>query len=625
MDSYLLQSNANALCINRYGTTLASLHSDEDFEDAREFSYNPAKDLWIGLSDRNQEGVYYWEDGTSFDYATYFGSYPWDNADNGGGLGNEDCVIISDRLNHLLNDVTCSDNWRSICNAQSELCDQRFWNVAQNDNGVVTWSGINPSLANCSLEIDGGNVMMVMHGKQWENSGDDILRVHYMFQISSNGDGDTGILLNYVDLCEYYYAGIRMDSGTYTLFIARIKDDMYKEGSNTVITLSTNTYYRLEINVTWTISVASFDICINGQNCISYDDVDPIYNNTPTYSGYIGVKNNGLNMDAKSLFVSGTEVALNDTGIEVEFAKCPTVSPTYNPTSDPTTEPTNEPTTEPTVDPSIDPTTDPTSDPTTDPTTNPTISPTADPTSDPTDNPTPDPTKEGSVGPQPEPSTVTEAAAVSSDGDDTETYIIIFVAAGVMCLLCLVIMICIYKRRRDIAERDKRTLPGIDPNIELGAVHVDNTNTTTKGNTPGLGSTNPGGTKSYKPGEGTATDAVLPAKSTSAITELVSNTSLISDVDNNDELYNEMISAPPTAGGDQEEGPMDEMYGMDDAMSVTPNGQNIQRETMGNEIEDDNEDEDADSSSDSEDDNDMYLQDINARMKTKGNINDQGP
>lgn len=66
-----------------------------------------AKDVWIGLDDRDEEGTYVWSDGTPLgDYANWAEDQP-DNGASGEGDVEEDCTEMNTYFEGKWNDLDC--------------------------------------------------------------------------------------------------------------------------------------------------------------------------------------------------------------------------------------------------------------------------------------------------------------------------------------------------------------------------------------------------------------------------------------------------------------------------------------------------------------------------------------
>ncbi|XP_071501769.1 macrophage mannose receptor 1-like [Diadema antillarum] len=100
---------AEQICVN-YGGHLASIHSggEMSFIELR----LSERDYYIGLGDRDTEGVYTWTDGTPFDYRN------WDlNEPNDRG-GTEECVHVRGPYvtpSGVWNDISCDAQYSFIC------------------------------------------------------------------------------------------------------------------------------------------------------------------------------------------------------------------------------------------------------------------------------------------------------------------------------------------------------------------------------------------------------------------------------------------------------------------------------------------------------------------------------
>ncbi|XP_030643641.1 C-type lectin domain family 4 member F-like [Chanos chanos] len=97
-------------CIKR-GADLVIINSEEEQELAVKLKNRLT--VWIGLTDRDTEGVWKWVDGTALSTGYWYGGQPND----GGYYGNEDCVISGHTYQSLRswNDISCSSRFSWIC------------------------------------------------------------------------------------------------------------------------------------------------------------------------------------------------------------------------------------------------------------------------------------------------------------------------------------------------------------------------------------------------------------------------------------------------------------------------------------------------------------------------------
>ena len=103
--------DASDYCFCHYGTRLASISSsaqqDELFDATWKNTYGP---MYIGLNDIETEGVYVWEDGSTYNYKNYASGQPNDWND-------QDCMLISSDLGEW-GDGSCTTKKSSfVCNA----------------------------------------------------------------------------------------------------------------------------------------------------------------------------------------------------------------------------------------------------------------------------------------------------------------------------------------------------------------------------------------------------------------------------------------------------------------------------------------------------------------------------
>ncbi len=69
--------------------------------------------VWLGLEDRETEGVFKWPNGAMMSYDFWDGGEP--NSDPGGGIfGEQDCAFLNSNGEEVA-DKTCSDTRQSLC------------------------------------------------------------------------------------------------------------------------------------------------------------------------------------------------------------------------------------------------------------------------------------------------------------------------------------------------------------------------------------------------------------------------------------------------------------------------------------------------------------------------------
>eukprot|EP01083_Nonionella_stella_P138663 421998_1 len=102
--------HANGACADKYGTSLASIHSEAEQFLANMYRETDDDRYWIGLNDVKYEGNYSWIDRSEVDYQHNFAP------DNAGGV--EDCV---ENWSGQWNDRICSHNHASY------ICASPYW------------------------------------------------------------------------------------------------------------------------------------------------------------------------------------------------------------------------------------------------------------------------------------------------------------------------------------------------------------------------------------------------------------------------------------------------------------------------------------------------------------------
>ena len=102
-------TDSEAYCLSQFGTHLASIHSDDNFDDAATFVEAEGRSHWIGMSDLATEGVYQWTDGSNASYFQWDSSEPDEDLDT-------DCVYMK-LTNGRWSDNSCSNVRPFLCNA----------------------------------------------------------------------------------------------------------------------------------------------------------------------------------------------------------------------------------------------------------------------------------------------------------------------------------------------------------------------------------------------------------------------------------------------------------------------------------------------------------------------------
>ena len=103
--------NASRYCQTYCNTHLASIHNEDNYQDAiDQIQMNTyiINDVWIGLNDIIESDTYQWSDGTSFKFGNQMnsdgyiirGSYPWAKDEpTPSALSNDQCVAIDIETN----------------------------------------------------------------------------------------------------------------------------------------------------------------------------------------------------------------------------------------------------------------------------------------------------------------------------------------------------------------------------------------------------------------------------------------------------------------------------------------------------------------------------------------------
>ena len=103
-------SMAESYCFAQYGTGLASIHNVNENIEINEICNKYGLFCWIGLNDRDTEGVFLWSDGAQYIYNNYPGDLDNNNADT------DDCLYLNALSNGDWDITECSEQYSFFCN-----------------------------------------------------------------------------------------------------------------------------------------------------------------------------------------------------------------------------------------------------------------------------------------------------------------------------------------------------------------------------------------------------------------------------------------------------------------------------------------------------------------------------
>lgn len=140
IDGFQNYADAQSLCMNRFGTGLASIHSDDDMNEAVSACSGVTliDGCWIGMdSNGMQDNI--WTDGTVYHYGEQIGVYPWNPQVS--SLSMTDCVVMDPDADYLWTEKECQRHLaRVLCNAPSELCISSQWLVTGISTATAIWT-----------------------------------------------------------------------------------------------------------------------------------------------------------------------------------------------------------------------------------------------------------------------------------------------------------------------------------------------------------------------------------------------------------------------------------------------------------------------------------------------------
>eukprot|EP01083_Nonionella_stella_P040592 110128_1 len=171
------------------------------------------------------------------------------------------------------------------------------------------------------LVIDGmwnsSNIMAVISGKQWINTNGKLV-IEYMYRMNEcSGDCEIGILIfNHNSLCSGSYIGISYSDQIYLskweMYGTQLKDLERVKLNFTLNTLWSAVLLRIEI-----INHTTYVILVNN---VQYMVYRVVHSNETVHadnalSGYIGIRRVGITVESESLYISGSKISMNGTGI----------------------------------------------------------------------------------------------------------------------------------------------------------------------------------------------------------------------------------------------------------------------------------------------------------------------
>ena len=153
-DSSLDYSSAKSKC-ESYGQTLASIHSDRDFNESKYLCSMDTKDTsygcYIGLVKDSISSTYTWDDSTTFDYTK------WSNIF---GSGSYHAMATEDHYQWVATSGLAIGY--GVCNMPNAFCRGPTWDILvedQNNNAII---GVD-----CKAYLSGWDTVSLMSGLQW--------------------------------------------------------------------------------------------------------------------------------------------------------------------------------------------------------------------------------------------------------------------------------------------------------------------------------------------------------------------------------------------------------------------------------------------------------------------------
>eukprot|EP01084_Bolivina_argentea_P167592 290827_1 len=318
--------HASDICFDKYGTTLASIHSTRDETEALQLSSLTESDCWIGLSAvydaENNQTIYEWDDHTSIDQID---SFPWAK----GCPEYEDCIALSKDYNFSWIDTECQNENYFLCFKPSQLCpDRTDWGF--NQDSVYYWQ-----YDNCEINLyftGPSNNGFHMYNKQFYNSNG-ILTIEHMFtrKYTDTRWGDSTILLyNAIDraMCSVYDIAVGFSWGK--VFVEVTLWPGHITYANKQISKAEDDIYLLSVTV---INGSTFNVSVNDVQYISVFTNVSEHTRTDGLSGYIVIKAYQAEILSHYLYISGEPVYMDNTFdcAKIQMRRYPTSIPTVSP------------------------------------------------------------------------------------------------------------------------------------------------------------------------------------------------------------------------------------------------------------------------------------------------------
>eukprot|EP01084_Bolivina_argentea_P139715 245768_1 len=194
-------TDADSYCMSTYGTHLASVHNEQEYNAVNVFC---GGHCWIGANDRSKESLYRWSDNTVFGDYTHFHSGEPNNAN-----GNEDCLWSMRGWGW--NDDVCSKTYSFVCNGLSDTnCEEKGsikhinWNQlqnAENNSAQTPYSSFTISLNQSTLALT-FNIDLEYIGNSADGDFDDEYNLGTTYVIDFDSFGTDGNLINEPGNCQ---------------------------------------------------------------------------------------------------------------------------------------------------------------------------------------------------------------------------------------------------------------------------------------------------------------------------------------------------------------------------------------------------------------------------------------